>query len=145
VSRTRTGRCLCGAVEFVATSVRADIGICHCRMCQRWTGLGLMAVTVPEADLAVTGSGHVQTYRSSAWATRSWCDTCGSNLWYRITAEGPHRGNYEIPIGLFDDPNGFELRRELFADLRPDAYVIAGEHRRLSEAEVVAMFSGSPP
>lgn len=142
MSVTRTGRCLCGAVEFVARDVRPDVGICHCRMCQRWTGLGLMAVTVPEADLAVTGREHVMTYVSSDWATRSWCGKCGSNLWYRITAEGPHKGNYEIPIGLFNDPHGFVLKRELFTDRRPDAYQIAGEHRRLTEAEVIAMFSG---
>lgn len=139
---TKTGRCLCGAVEFVATRVGADIGVCHCKMCQRWTGLALMALTVPEADMAITGSEHVMTYRSSDWATRSWCGRCGSNLWYRITAEGAHRGNYEVPIGLFNDSNGFVLRRELFADRRPDAYALEGDHRRLSEAEVVAMFSG---
>jgi hypothetical protein len=139
---TRTGRCLCGAVEFVVTHAGTGIGVCHCKMCQRWTGLALMALTVPEADMAITGSEHVRTYPSSDWATRSWCGRCGSNLWYRITAEGPHRGNYEVPIGLFNDSNGFRLERELFADRRPDAYALAGEHARLSEAEVVAMFSG---
>ena len=142
MTRARTGRCLCGAVEFVARDVRDTIGVCHCKMCQRWTGLAMMAVTVPEADLAITGSDSVMTYRSSDWATRSWCGKCGSNLWYRITAEGPHKGNYEIPIGLFNDASDFVLQRELFADLRPDAYAIAGDHKRLSEAEVVAMFGG---
>jgi hypothetical protein len=142
MSATRTGRCLCGAVQFVATNAGTDIGVCHCRMCQRWTGLALMALTVREADLAITGSEHVMTYASSDWATRSWCGKCGSNLWYRITADGPHKGNYEIPIGLFNDPDGFTLRRELFADRRPDAYRIAGDHAQLTEAEVIAMFSG---
>jgi hypothetical protein len=144
MSATRTGRCLCGAVEFVARDVGTGIGVCHCKMCQRWTGLALMAVTVPEADIAITGSEHVATYRSPDWATRSWCAKCGSNLWYRITAEGPHRDNYEIPIGLFNDANGITLRRELFSDLRPDVYEIAGSHERLTEAEVMAKYRGWP-
>ena len=138
----RTGRCLCGAVEFVATDLQHEVGICHCKMCQRWTGLAMMAVTVPETSLAITGADNVMTYRSSEWATRSWCGKCGSNLWYRITAEGPHKDNYEVPVGLFNDSNGFVLARELFSDRRPDFYDIPGDHQRLTEAEVVAMFGG---
>lgn len=139
----KTGGCLCGAVQFAVRDIRSGIGVCHCKMCQRWSGMAMMAVTVPEADLAITGSDNVMTYRSSDWAERSWCGKCGSNLWYRITAEGPHRGNYEIPVGLFHDANGFVLKRELFVDRKPDAYEIAGDHRRLTEAEVMAMFAES--
>jgi hypothetical protein len=134
----RTGQCLCGAVSFAAREVRSGIGVCHCRMCQRWTGLALMAVTVPEDRMTVTGAGHVGTYASSDWASRSWCTRCGSTLWYRVTAEGAHRGDYEIPIGLFDDPSGFELKREIFIDRKPDTYAFAGDRERLTEAEVIA-------
>ena len=31
------GTCLCGAVEVVANDA-AQIGLCHCSMCRRWTG-----------------------------------------------------------------------------------------------------------
>jgi len=137
----RRGECLCGAVKFSFTRPGA-FGVCHCRQCQKWAGGPLFAVTVPEDDMTVEGREHVVMHRTSTWASRSRCDRCGSPLWYRFDKGEDGHGNYEVPIGLLDDANGFSLRREIFIDQKPDSFALAGDHQRLTREETLALFSG---
>ncbi len=115
-----------------------DFGVCHCRMCQRWAGSALFAVTIPEEDIDLSGSHAIRRFQSSGWAERAWCGTCGSSLWYRVTEEGPHKGAYEICIGLFDDADGLNLAREIYVDVKPDSFALAGRHERLDTAATEA-------
>ncbi len=134
---------MCGAVRFSARNVTSETGACHCKMCQRWAGSTLIAVTVPATDIDWTGLENVGRIQSSDWAERGWCNECGSGLWYRITAKGPEEGDYEIPIGLFDDADGFKLVREIFVDRKSDSFDLAGEHKMMTEAEVFALYGVS--
>jgi hypothetical protein len=141
--RDRTGQCLCGAVRFTAHALPATFGVCHCKMCQRWAGSALMAVTIPISNLTVEGADHIGHYQSSSWAERTWCTTCGSGLWYKVTSDD-FPPAYEIPIGLLDDADGIDLTREIFIDRKPDGYAILGDHERLTEAETLALYGMSP-
>ncbi len=127
--RTRAGGCLCGAVRFVAREVQVNAGICHCEMCRRWTGSAFVAVTVPTANIEWSGAGHIRRAQTSGWAERAWCNECGSNLFYRMTADD--QVNTEMPLGLFDDANGFRLVNEIFIDHKPDSYAFEGSDRTL--------------
>ena len=132
----RTGGCLCGAVRFAATEVEPEFGGCHCKMCQRWAGGVLLAVSVPGPAVSFTGEEHVGRYASSEWAERAWCTRCGSGLWFRASGKDA----YEVPIGLFDDTSGFRMTGEIWIDRKPEAYAFAGEHPRETEAEVLARY-----
>lgn len=135
----KTGRCLCGAVTYVARGVESECGACHCDMCRRWTGGLLMAVKAEE--ITWQGTDQLRTHPSSEWAERGFCSVCGSGLFYRITIAGPHQGQTNIAVGTLDDPSGLSLSRELFIDRKPSTYALAGERARLTEAEVMAMFA----
>ena len=128
---TRSGQCLCGAVRFTARDVPEVFGACHCEMCRRWTGSALLGVTVPADAVDWEGREHIATIQSSAWAERAWCRACGSGLWFRVTAKGAYSDDVEIPIGLFDDPDGFRMTNEIYIDHKPDSYAYAGEGRKL--------------
>ncbi len=134
------GRCLCGAVSFTIQDLRKDYGTCHCKMCQRWAGSALLAVTVEDAQIRFEGEDHIGRFQSSDWAERAFCTTCGTGLWYRVTIPGPHQGEYEIPIGLLDNSNGLEMTREIFIDLKPDAFAFDGDREQLTEAQVLALY-----
>ena len=140
---TRAGGCLCGAVRFTARLDRTGFGVCHCKMCQRWSGGPFAAITVPGDGVDWQGAEAIGRIRSSDWAERGWCTLCGSGLFYRITAPGPHAGDWEIPIGLFDDANGLTLEREIFIDRKPDSYALAGHHQTMTEAEVIALYGST--
>ncbi|WP_179381081.1 GFA family protein [Jannaschia marina] len=126
------GRCLCGAVRIEVSGAHlAGIGVCHCLMCQRWTG-GLYGAFEAEAA-AVTVTGPVTRYASTDWSERAFCTTCGSSLWLRNTdkADLP----YELMPGLFAGAAEFPLLSEIYTDRRPAYLPLAGDHRTKTRAE----------
>jgi len=138
----RQGGCMCGAVRFTAREVPAQFGICHCEMCRRWTGSALLSVSVPTENVAWHGREHIATLQSSEWAERAWCRKCGTGLYYRVTEKNEWFGETEIPIGLFDDADGFALDNEIYIDMKPDSYAYCGEgHKRLTRQECIEQFS----
>lgn len=95
-----------------------------------------MGIEAPEAGVTVTGP--VRTYRSSWFAERAWCETCGSALWLR-NVDGPDTGVYEFVPGLFDNAAGARLTRVVYADRHPGGYWLEGaDVMRVSQKEYEA-------
>lgn len=134
---TKTGRCLCGSVRFSARAVERHFTACHCGMCQRWGGGPLLSADCKEVSFE--GTQHLARYRSSEWAERGFCRTCGTHLFYLYLG----KSQYFIPIGAFDDPSEFQLRKEIFIDRKPAGYAFTGEHPRLTEAQAFEEFSNA--
>jgi len=132
---------MCGAVTFTATDVPSKAGICHCEMCRRWTGSALIGVSVPTGSLTWQGEA-LAVIQSSDWAERGFCSKCGSGLFFRVTMKSEWFGNTELPVGVFDDPNGFEITNEIYIDHKPDSYAFAGMdgRRLLTRQECVEQF-----
>lgn len=138
-----TGSCVCGAVSFEISTEVSKTTACHCSMCRKWSGGVFFGVVVPADGMILKGDDKLSVYTSSEWAERAFCATCGSSLFYRVTAEGPMHGEYHIGLGTLDDPRGIEFETEYFIDLKPDAYGFAGTGRvQMTEAQVLALFSG---
>ncbi|MEM9011852.1 MAG: GFA family protein [Pseudomonadota bacterium] len=134
----RTGKCLCGAVRFSARNVPDDYVVCHCQSCRRWLGSALFGVSIPKTDVVWEGAEAVAEIQSSTWAKRAWCTRCGTGLYFQFTAEGTYSDEVEIPLGLFDDPNGFRLKAEIYVDQQPDSFALQAEgHRRLTRADCI--------
>lgn len=132
-----TGHCLCGAVTItLAGEHDPRVGACHCRMCQRWSG-GLFLCFNARAG-AVTVTGEVARFRSSAFAERAFCPRCGSHLWFNDVEEGAEPENYELMPGLFDAARSWPLRSEIYVDRAMASVHLAGDHRRKSRAEYEA-------
>lgn len=125
----KSGQCQCGAVTFDAQEVKSDINACHCRMCQRMSG-GIF-ITTTARGVSFEGEEHITRYRSSDWAERGFCKNCGTHLFYRIL----ETDEFDMCVGVFDDQSEFVLALEIFIDRKPDAYALAGDHSRLTEAE----------
>jgi hypothetical protein len=140
MSEELKGQCMCGAVAVTATPARNAIGACHCDMCRRWTSSMLMTCEVEPGYAAL---GPVKTFTSSDWAERAFCGTCGSALWYRITAPGKMHGQTQMAAGLFGNAANSELKLELYIDKKPSGYSFSGERRQMTQAEVLAAFA--PP
>lgn len=87
---TLEGSCHCKAVTFrVRSSAPVPFNLCYCRICRKTAGAGGFAVNLG-ADfdtLEVEGRDRVRSYRarledgSESPAERSFCGTCGSQLW----------------------------------------------------------------
>ena len=142
-----TGSCVCGAVQFSITTPVTETGACHCGMCRKWSGGVFMSVAVPKDGMEITGADSLTAYASSPWAERVFCKTCGSSLFYRVTAEGPMEGEMHVGLGTLNDVAGIPFNGELYIDLKPDAYAFAGgeARRQMTEAQVNEMFAEYSP
>jgi hypothetical protein len=125
------GACLCGAVKItVDGDYIAAIGVCHCGICQRSNGLVWGAF---EASAEATSiQGRVTSYASTDFATRTFCPTCGSNLWLRNNEDD---AAYEFMPALFPKAAEFPLISEIYTDCAPAYAPLAGDHRRATRTE----------
>ncbi len=138
----REGGCMCGVVRFSARDVPSKIGACHCEMCRRWTGSALLGVSLPKENVTWHEAGALSRIQSSHWAERGFCNQCGTGLYFQVTMESKYSNDIELPIGIFDDANGFEMTNEIYIDHKPDSFTYAGDGRKLvTRAECVAAFS----
>ncbi|MFV0492057.1 MAG: GFA family protein [Pseudorhodobacter sp.] len=132
-----SGHCLCGAVKVSMTPGKPELSACHCGMCQRWTGSVLMSIESEQGSL--THEGPVKIYRSSDWAERAFCAECGTSLWYHLTI--PDHETHFVAAGLFPDAGGLKLDHEIYIDRKPEGYAFAGNHQKMTQAEVEAFFA----
>lgn len=139
---TRTGQCLCGAVKLSVTDPNPKLGACHCKMCQRWSGSAFMTATVKPGTMEIEGEDNITRFKSSDWAERAFCGTCGAGLFYEVTAPGKHHGMRFVAAGLFDDTEGMRLENEIYYDKRSGVFSYDGDTKKMTEAEVMAQFAG---
>lgn len=115
-----TGKCLCGAVRFETKGELREVIACHCSQCRRQTGLYYAATNVADDRLTVEGAENVTWYRASDEASRGFCRTCGSALFWK--ADG--RGYTSILAGSFDLPTGLKIGVHIFCADKGDFYEI---------------------
>jgi hypothetical protein len=128
------GQCLCGAVRLSVAAHEIEVGACHCRLCQQWTGGVFLSFGGEAAGVRV--AGPVVRYKSSEFAERAFCGNCGSHLWMRDA--GSQDAEYDLAPGLFEAAKGFGLRSESYADRALACIRFAGDHRRETRAEYEA-------
>ena len=132
---------MCGDVTFTVHGVQLDrASVCHCNMCQRWSGGPWIAVSVER--IVFERDEALAWVKSSKIAERAFCNRCGSSLFWRMTLEGPYQGVSTVALGALDDRTGVTISKEWFIDRKPEAYAIVGERRCITEAEAIAMVEG---
>jgi hypothetical protein len=76
-----TGGCQCGAVRYAVRETPYQVGVCHCRMCQKAVGAPFFATfTVKKASLEFT-RGTPAVFKSSLKMERGFCRDCGTPLY----------------------------------------------------------------
>lgn len=125
------GHCLCGAVQITLFAPSESIEICHCEMCQRWGGSCFAGLKGDQ--FTVSGQATVRKYRSSGWAERAFCSSCGSHLWYQFL---PAR-HFSFLAGLFSDSVHYPVEKEIFVDERTRWCTLPGHHPRQTGQEVI--------
>ncbi len=130
-----SGHCLCGAVKFTAVPEAKEMGVCHCEMCQRWTGGVYMAVHCEAVDIEDESSLGV--YSSSDFAERVFCKVCGTSLFWRMK-DGSFTA---VSMQALDDRSGFKFTSEIFVDEQPSIYAFSNNTHRMTGPEVIAQFA----
>lgn len=112
-----TGSCLCGAVTFETTEL-SDIWYCHCKQCQKLTGLYVSAAGTLRGDLNI--SGEVNWLPISEKSNSGHCPKCGCNMFWDMHSED----EISILTGCLDDTSGLEVKGHIFAEEKSAHYEI---------------------
>lgn len=139
-----TGSCMCGAARFAISKTITETGACHCEMCRKWSGGVYLGVHVGADDITIETPDAITTFTSSPWAERAFCSTCGSCLYYKVTADGPMKGDHHVGLGTLNETDGIMLREEIYIDCKPEGYTFAGVEKQMTKAEIEAMFAPIP-
>ncbi|QDZ02870.1 GFA family protein [Nitratireductor mangrovi] len=129
------GQCLCGELRFTATPTGTAMGICHCGMCRRWSGGTFMSTDCGDS-VRFESEETLGRYRGSSWGERLFCTACGSTILWQ-TQDGK---NQHVSVHTFDDAAAFRFASEIFIDRKPGNYDFANETRKMTEAEVFALY-----
>jgi hypothetical protein len=76
-----TGGCQCGAIRYAVHETPYQVGVCHCRMCQKAVGGPFFATfTVKKGSIEWT-RGTPAVFKSSLKMERGFCRDCGTPLY----------------------------------------------------------------
>ncbi|KAI9926600.1 hypothetical protein ASPWEDRAFT_163282 [Aspergillus wentii DTO 134E9] len=119
MSSSNSGSCLCGAVKYGLSDAPEVCYMCHCNSCQKVSGSAFTANCLYKRENLniIQGHGVIKTYSDQATFSgqaleRSFCDTCGSNLFLQSKLLG-EMGMVAVPSGTIDDRT--ELRPKIEA------------------------------
>ncbi|HEV3410436.1 MAG TPA: GFA family protein, partial [Chthoniobacterales bacterium] len=75
MDETHIGSCYCGAVTIEVTGEPAEMGYCHCRACQAYSGAPVNAFTLwkPERVKVTSGSEFLARFQASEYSVRRYC------------------------------------------------------------------------
>lgn len=80
-SKTYTGQCQCGHIQYSLTWKPQAPHLCYCHMCQRMAGAPVVAwVSLPLNSLKYTSEARPKMYRSCEKTQKAFCSECGSYL-----------------------------------------------------------------
>jgi hypothetical protein len=98
-----SGGCQCGAVRYAVHEAPFQVGVCHCRMCQKASGSPFFATfTVKKASLEWT-RGTPGVFKSSLKMERGFCRDCGTplfNNWIANDVIHPATATLDDPRGV---------------------------------------------
>ena len=132
------GQCICGETTFEVELKNHDVHACHCSMCRRQTSGVNMTVDVVKGSLKFIQQKHLSVFNSSEWGERGFCNTCGTTIFWRTKDQS----YCNINVFSLNEPiEDLNLDMEIFIDSKPDFYTFQNQTKKLTEAEVVALFN----
>ena len=134
------GQCVCGATTFTVELKNHDVHACHCSICRRQTSGVIMTIDVEQGSLKFSQDEHLSIYNSSDWGERGFCNCCGTNLFWRTKDQSYCNIN---AFALDQQPQDIKFDMEIFIDNKPEFYAFNNETKKLTEADVIALFAGT--
>ncbi|ENW95720.1 GFA family protein [Acinetobacter sp. NIPH 298] len=132
------GQCVCGETTFEVELKNHNVHVCHCSICRRQTSGVIMTIDVEQGSLKFLKQDHLSVYNSSAWGERGFCNVCGTTLFWRTKDQNYCNINV---FSLNEQPKDLNLDMEIYIDCKPAFYDFENSTKKLTEADVVALFN----
>ncbi|MBU2880478.1 GFA family protein [Psychrosphaera sp. B3R10] len=128
--------CLCGNVKITANEINPKFTVCHCDSCRVWGGAPFFAVQCG-TNVEFEGENNITMFDSSSWASRGFCAQCGTHLFYKLKTSG----EYNMPVGFFQDLTDLTMDMQYFSDQRPAYYCFSNQTKEMTKAEIMEYFA----
>ena len=99
-----------------------------------------MTIDVEQGSLKFTQDDRLSIYNSSEWGERGFCNCCGTNLFWRTKDRSYCNIN---AFALDQQLQELKFNMEIFIDNKPEFYAFNNETKKLTEADVIALFAGT--
>lgn len=119
MTKITKGSCNCGSVTWEVQGEMRPIVACHCSQCRKQSGLYFATTAAEDKDLTINGD-DLKWYKASPDASRGFCGTCGSSLFWKHDEED----FTSILAGSIDGVSGLEIARHIYVGDKPDWYDI---------------------
>ncbi|MEP1934656.1 MAG: GFA family protein [Roseibium sp.] len=114
MTKKYSGKCLCGAVSYVADGKPIIVAQCHCEECRRLSGTGHTVGAMFSSE-AVTLEGSLTEFEyiseNGSKVTKAFCATCGSPIYGKNTRLTNH---ITLTLGTMDDANELSVEVVIF-------------------------------
>ena len=121
-----TGKCMCGAVMFEFMADTQDVTACHCGQCRSWSGHHWASLNAPFESLKIKkGEDQLGWFKSSDYARRGFCKSCGSALFWHAEKLDDYKHRIGIAAGAIDGDFAMKLAEHIFVEDKGDYYEIA--------------------
>lgn len=129
------GSCLCNAVRFEITEPLEEMHHCHCSRCRKAHGAAFstFARTRRSGLRFLCGEEKVRDFRSSPHVLRSFCEECGSNLFFHFDLLADA---IWVAVGSLDDDPGMRPGAHIFVASKAPWHAITDELRQFPEHAV---------
>jgi hypothetical protein len=105
------GQCHCGAIQFEMPEQAVFSTLCHCVDCRRQSGAPVSAWAMISAT-SLTVQGTPKIYASSANGRRSFCEVCGTGLFF-TNMPLEQMGMVQVRIAALDNPDAIPPRMQV--------------------------------
>jgi len=134
------GQSACGETTFDVELKNHKVHACHCSICRRQTSGVIMTIDVEHATLNFIKQNRLAIYESSEWGERGFCNACGTNLFWRTKDQSYCNVN---AFALNEMPEDLNLDMEIYIDCKPQFYAFENSTKKLTESDVVALFTAN--
>ena len=108
---------MCNDVRYEISEPAIGTGLCHCRMCQRFTSAPFAAWAVFAPEAVQFTNTELKYYKSSPIAERGFCPNCGSSIAMRYYPQEPS-DILAILVMTLDNPEDFAPTRHMCVESR---------------------------
>jgi hypothetical protein len=107
------GRCLCGGVRFEVDERPETVRYCHCTSCKKLSGGGgTVNARVSSSSIRILeGQELLQTYQPMEGSAKTFCRSCGSNL---FGGGWPESDVCSVRVTTFEEPLDAKPRAHLY-------------------------------
>ncbi len=114
-----SGSCFCAAVRFHLELPSKWCAHCHCSMCRKVHGAGYVTWVGFESSQfqLERGEKELTWFDSSAGASRGFCSTCGSSMFFKSERWA---GELHVALACLDEPIDRQPQAHAFHDSHVD-------------------------